>query len=38
MYQTDISVLNAIDYAFLNNAIFSIKAFIESLLIFKEDN
>lgn len=37
MYQTDISVFNAIDYAFLNNAIFCIKAFVDTLLILKDE-
>lgn len=37
MYQTDISVFNAIDYAFFNNAIFCIKAFVDTLLILKDE-
>lgn len=37
MYQSDISVLNAIDYAFHKNAIFCIKAFVETLLILKNE-
>lgn len=37
MYQKDISGSNAIDYAFDKNAIFCIKAFVETLLIHTED-
>lgn len=33
MYQADIASFNAIDYAFQKNAIFCIKAFVETLLI-----
>lgn len=38
MYQQDISNLNAIDYAFKNNAIFCIKAFVDTLLILQDEN
>ena len=38
MYQQDISGQNAIDNAFKKNAIFCIKAFVETLLILKNDN
>lgn len=37
MYQTDISVLSAIDYAFLKNSIFCIKAFVDTLLLLKDE-
>ena len=37
MYQKDISGQNAIDYAFNKNAIFCIKAFVETLLILTDD-
>jgi hypothetical protein len=37
MYQKDISGLNVIDYAFNKNAIFCIKAFVETLLILTDD-
>jgi len=37
MYQHDIVGNNAIDYAFQANAIFCIKAFVESLLILPEE-
>ena len=37
MYQTDISVCNAVDYAFFENAIFCIKAFVDTLLILKDE-
>ena len=36
MYQVDIGGMNAIDYAFNRNAIFSIKAFVETLLILTD--
>lgn len=37
MYQTDISVLSAIDYAFLKNSIFCIKAFVDTLMLLKDE-
>lgn len=37
MYQADISVQNAIDYAFHKNAIFCIKTFVETLLLLKDE-
>ena len=37
MYQKDIAGQNAIDYAFNRNAIFCIKAFVETLLILTDD-
>ena len=37
MYQSDISGQNVIDYAFKKNAIFCIKAFVETLLILSDD-
>jgi hypothetical protein len=36
MYQTDISGMNAIDQAFKKNAIFCIKAFVDTLIILTE--
>lgn len=38
MYQPDISNKNAIDYAFQKNAIFCIKAFVDTLLILSDEN
>ena len=38
MYQGDVSNLNAIDYAFEKNAIFCIKAFVDTLLILSDEN
>jgi len=37
MYQHNISGINAIDNAFQKNSIFSIKAFVDSMLDLKED-
>lgn len=37
MYQSDISGCNVIDYAFIKNAIFCIKAFVETLLILSDE-
>ena len=37
MYQNDISGINAIDNAFQKNSIFSIKAFVDSMLDLKQD-
>lgn len=37
MYQKDISGRSVIDYAFQKKAIFSIKAFVETLLILKDE-
>jgi len=37
MYQTDVGGRNAIDHAFKKNAIFCIKAFVETLLILPEE-
>ena len=37
MYQPDIYGLNAIDYAFQKNAIFCIKAFVESLMLLPDE-
>ena len=37
MYQHNISGISAIDNAFLKNSIFSIKAFVDSMLDLKED-
>jgi hypothetical protein len=38
MYQSDISGQNVIDYAFKKNAIFCIKAFVETLLILSDED
>lgn len=37
MYQKDISGLSVIDYAFDKGAIFCIKAFVETLLLLKDE-
>jgi hypothetical protein len=37
MYQNDISGQNVIDYAFKKNAIFCIKAFVDTLLVLTEE-
>ena len=37
MYQDDISGQNVIDYAFKKNAIFCIKAFVDTLLVLTEE-
>ena len=37
MYQKDVSGQNAIDCAFYMNAIFCIRAFVETLLILTDD-
>lgn len=37
MYQSDISGQNVIDYAFKKNAIFCIKAFVDTLLLLSDE-
>lgn len=38
MYQPDISNFNAIDYAYQKNAIYCIKAFVDTLLILSDED
>lgn len=38
MYMSDIANLNAIDYAFQKNAIYCIKAFVDTLLFLSDEN
>jgi hypothetical protein len=37
MYQPDISGINAIDHAFKKNAIFCIKAYVETLILLTDE-